>query len=231
MYKGKGTFTMLRIQYYDIHKQFRQRLILKQANFSLQTGTSTLLTGKNGTGKSTLLRILAGLEKPQMFNADIGSGLLKWRTYRKLVSHNLMYLHQQPYLFDKDVFYNLDYALDRTLHQSERKKKVQHALEWSGLKHLASTHAKSVSGGEAQQIALVRAWLHKPKIMLLDEPTANMDSNARARTITLLKQLREKGVGLVISSHDPNFFINEVDQHIHLENNELHIISACKQNH
>ncbi len=190
-------------RFIDVRKSFGRRPLLRGADIELVAGRCALLVGRNGSGKSTLLRIMASLEPPDRASVDFGGGPLPWRRCRGYLQRHILYLHQQPYLFDGDVRYNLGYALKGG---RDKRALVDAALRWGGLEALAGAPARSLSGGERQRLALARAWLRRPAVMLLDEPTANMDGEARHATLELLRALREEGYALLIASHDQHHF-------------------------
>jgi len=203
---------MSKIKFLDIYKSFGHRQILTGVKLNLCAGQCSLLTGANGVGKSTLLRICAGLEKPDQGKMDIGLGRQIWEQQRHSLHTNTVYLHQQPYMFDGNVLRNLAYALPSGLSKLERKQRIEEALHWAKLEAVASNPAKTLSGGERQRIAIARAWLREPTIMLLDEPTANMDQDARQRTLQLLHSLKEQGIALLVASHEPAHFYTLADE-------------------
>ncbi|MBJ6610536.1 MAG: ABC transporter ATP-binding protein [Candidatus Thiothrix moscowensis] len=217
---------MNELHFRNIHLRYQQRHILDGLELSLCQAHCTLLTGDNGAGKTTLLRILAGFDKPEQFQVDTGFGLLNWKQYRKTLQPSVLYLHQQPYMFEGSVRDNLDYALPRQLDKAVRQARIQQALQWAVLERIADTPAKTLSGGEYQRVALARAWLRQPRILLLDEPTANMDKDARLRTIQLLRQLRDDGMALLVASHDPDYFSSLVNEHLHLQAGKLQAVTA-----
>ncbi|MES9941352.1 MAG: ABC transporter ATP-binding protein [Candidatus Thiodiazotropha sp. 6PLUC2] len=204
-----------------LKKHFAKRQVLHEISFSLESGHTHLLSGDNGAGKSTLLRILAGLEKPDTIQLDLGRGVRCWRSIKKELQHHTLYLHQHPYMFDGTVNYNLNYAISEKLTKQERKQQIDEALEWADLKDLANSPAKSLSGGEKQRVSLARAWLKKPAILLLDEPTANLDHESRQRTLSLLEALKNSGSAMLLASHDPMHFPSLIDQHLHLDQGKL----------
>ncbi|WP_020396949.1 ABC transporter ATP-binding protein [Thiolinea disciformis] len=212
---------MTKLQFQGISKYFQDRHLLQEISLPVWQGHCTLLTGANGAGKTTLLRILAGFERPDTFEVQTSLGLLNWRQYKKTLSSRVLYLHQQPYMFEGSVWANLDYALPRHLSKLERAERIEEALTWAVLEALANAKAKNLSGGEYQRVALARAWLRKPQILLLDEPTSNMDQEARLRTVHLLGQLRSEGMALVVASHDPDYFSSLVTDHLHLNQGQL----------
>jgi tungstate transport system ATP-binding protein len=217
------------LKVHSITKQYAKRQVLHDITFSLQTGQIHLLSGDNGAGKTTLLRILAGLEKPDTLQLDLGHGPLNWRRSRRALQQHTLYLHQHPYMFDGTVHYNLNYAICDRPGRNERKRRIELALEWADLKHLATSCAKSLSGGEKQRVSLARAWLKKPSILLLDEPTANLDHESRYRTLDLLKAFKNAGTTMMLATHDPMHFPSLIDQHLRLDQGRLIYISEQRE--
>mgnify|MGYP001820128127 FL=1 len=124
-------------------------------------------------------------------------------------------------MFDGSVRFNLAYALNRQLTRQQRKAHIEQALAWAGLESHAQESAKNLSGGERQRVALTRAWLRRPDVLLLDEPTANLDQESRRRTLALLDSLRSEGIALLIASHDQTHFSSLIDSHILLQEGGL----------
>lgn len=202
---------MAELHFTNICKHFGKRHILRGTDVSLGNGECKLLTGPNGAGKSTLLRIIAGLEKPDRCNVDIGFGQKFWKHYRHTLINNIVYLHQQPYMFDGNVIQNLEYPLPRKIGHKEKRDRINEALEWAGLEAICENHAKTLSGGEQQRVALARAWLRRPRVILLDEPTANLDEESRKRTVLLLDNLKSEDISILIASHDLEHLFPVVD--------------------
>lgn len=199
------------LSFTELQKHFGKRVILQNVDLHLHSGKCIQLSGANGAGKSTLLRIMAGLEKPEHGLVNLGLGPIKWRRSRSALQSRVLYLHQQPYMFDGSVRYNLGYSLAKST-ASFRRARVQQALDWAELTHLAEEPANYLSGGEKQRVALARAWLREPGVLLLDEPTANLDTASRDNTIRLLQTLKDEGIALVITSHEADHFNNLYDQ-------------------
>lgn len=190
------------IHFEQMTKSFKGRVVLRDLSIDLRAGQCHLLLGDNGAGKSTLLRILAGLLKPDHAVVEMAAGRAGWPKQRNALRSEVMYLHQAPYLFDGSVRKNLRYALPKHLSYDEQQAQLQSVMAWGGLQTLADNPAKQLSGGEKQRLALARARLRQPNIMLLDEPTANLDYKAREQTVDLLQSLKLSGVCLLIACHD-----------------------------
>jgi len=195
----------------------RCKQILKGVDIDLKKAECILLSGKNGSGKSTLLRVMSGLIKPDSANILINQQAYSDRQVSKLIRQHVMYLYQEPYMFDGSVIRNLSYAL----HKRNNKETLQQALQWFELEHRKDTEAKCLSGGEKQRLALAQAWLKKPSILLLDEPTANMDKHAKQRIGKLLSEFKKSGTTLLIASHDLDHLLHIMDRRLILENGKL----------
>jgi len=209
------------LSFSGITKSFSGTKLLDKVAITLQGGKVLLLTGQNGTGKTTLLRILAGLEKPDSGYANFGSTDENWTHIRKRLLENVMYLHQRPYMFEGSVSYNLSLALPVSMKIIEKKQKIRQALNWGLLTHHASADAKTLSGGQQQRVALARAWLRQAPVFLLDEPITNMDLQSSTRTIKLLQQLKRENTAMLICSHNHQIFDGLIDQHFELVNSKL----------
>ncbi|HHH44972.1 MAG TPA: molybdenum cofactor guanylyltransferase [Gammaproteobacteria bacterium] len=185
--------------------------------FDIPEGACIILSGQNGAGKTTLLKILAGLEAPDNAEITFDGQRRTWKAARTRLRREVVYLHQQPYMFDHSVADNVAYGLSRqALPKTHIKERVARALAWSGLSHLAQRNARELSGGEQQRVALTRARVLSPRLLLLDEPLANMDISAREQTIQLIRRLKEDGTSTIITSHEPHISRLLGDQHRHL---------------
>ncbi|HRF11895.1 MAG: ABC transporter ATP-binding protein [Candidatus Accumulibacter phosphatis] len=184
-------------------KSFAARRLFSIDTLTLQTGESYVLTGENGSGKSTLLRILAGIEVPDSGLGHYQDRCFNWQPYPDWLRREVIYVHQQPYLFHTSVADNIAYGLRvRGVEANQRQRLVAAAIAWARLTHLLATPPQKLSGGERQRVALARAWVLKPKVLLLDEPTANLDAESRRQTIDLLRGFCAARTTAVIACHD-----------------------------
>ena len=219
------------IEFADISKSFAKAKVLDNVNLTLKGGRIYHLSGENGAGKTTLLRILAGLLPADTGSVNIGFRPESLNRIRTQLLLNLMYLHQTPYMFAGSVQRNLsivsDFSKDKKTNGNNindkytKSERIDQALEWAKLSKYKFAHAKTLSGGQQQRIALARAWLKRPPFLLLDEPIANMDTSSAHRTVLLLKELRDSGIGMIISSHNMQIFNEHIDQHLILKDGKL----------
>lgn len=210
------------IKFNNVQLSLAGKQILNIDELNVMAHQCTLITGRNGSGKTTLFKIMSGLLKPD--NASIHyQGLnLNWKQAKPYIQKDIIYLHQQPYLFDASVADNIAYGLlraDET--KASAHKKVMQALDWADLSHLAHRSAKQLSGGEKQRVALTRARILSPRLLLLDEPTASMDTDAKQQTGILLQRLKSEGVTIMISSHETHTVTHIADRCLHIKNGDI----------
>lgn len=179
---------------------------VRRCSFVIREGDLICITGPNGAGKSTLMEVLAFLSPPS-------DGELWFRGRRVQHAGKVMdqqsvkqvtLMLQHPYMFHGSVRSNLDMPLKaRGIGTLERDGRISDALKQLNLDHLADRPAKSLSGGERQRVALARAACLNTPVLLLDEPTANVDEEHLRVIESLIRRLRtEKGVTIVMASHD-----------------------------
>lgn len=209
------------LSYHGISLSFADRSILQDLDLQLHGGRCILLCGANGVGKSTLLRVVAGLQPPRQARITSNRGETNWRHSRKSLLKQVVYLHQSPYMFEGSVERNLACALPWNMRRSERRARIESALQWALLGDIRNNPAKQLSGGERQRVALARAWLRRPRALLLDEPTSNLDRASRDRTEALLLRLKDEGMALLIASHDPEHFQRLADEILLLRDGQL----------
>ena len=193
---------LLRVE--GLRKQFGERVLFDHATLELYAGHGYVLSGANGAGKTTLLRILAGLEGAQdgrlIFRGVSATPAAVPEPWRR----EIVYVHQQPYLFHTSTEKNLEYGLlQRGVAAGERRARVDEALHWAGLADKRDVPPHKLSGGEAQRAALARAKLLNPALLLLDEPTANLDGESRKQVLDLVTALCIDDHTVLIASHDP----------------------------
>ncbi len=186
------------------------REVLKDVNLTLGSGSILVLLGPNGAGKTTLLKSIAGLTRPYqgrividgevVFNALNGNVVVNIPPWVRGVG----YVPQGNYLFPHmSVFDNVAFGLKRLkLSGDELRRRVKEVSEMLGIEGILGRRAAELSGGEAQRVALARALAIEPKLMLLDEPFANIDPPSRDRIrFELMSLLKKLKVTAVIATH------------------------------
>jgi tungstate transport system ATP-binding protein len=186
-----------------LKKRHGERLLFDIGELTLDAASAYVLTGANGVGKSTLLRVLAGLETAQVDSAVFEGKPVALHPYPPLLRRAIVYVHQHPIMFSTSVAQNIGYGLTARGEAKARVAQVvQEAMDWAGVAYLADTDPARLSGGEKQRVALARARVLQPRLLLLDEPTANLDGAAREQVIALIPTLMEQGTTVVMACHD-----------------------------
>jgi len=212
------------LQMTHIQKTYRTELVethaLRDMTVSVTAGEFVAVTGSSGSGKTTFLNIAGLLESFQqgtyLLDGEDVSALSDddRSTYR---NQKIGFIFQSFNLIpDLDLFENVDVPLRyRRLPASERKQRIEHALETVGLasrmKHLPS----QLSGGQQQRVAIARALAGDPKILLADEPTGNLDTTMAYQVMDLLEQIHADGTTIVMVTHDPDL-ANRAERNIQL---------------
>jgi tungstate transport system ATP-binding protein len=205
-----------------LRKRFGERLLFDIDTLAIQQASAYVLTGLNGTGKSTLLRILAGLEKADMAEASYHGAPVALTPYPRALRESVIYVHQHPVMFSCSVADNIAYGLTvRKLPKAEIARRVDAAMAWAGVDHLRGSNPLTLSGGEKQRVALARARVLEPKLLLLDEPTANLDGPAREQVIALIPTLVRSGGSVIIACHDRDLIALPGVQRLKLKDGRL----------
>lgn len=201
-----------------LRKSFGARRLLDIERLEIEPGGAYLVTGANGSGKTTLLRILAGLEPAASDSFEYRGERRVLAQYPEALRRAIVYVHQQPYLFQTSLRHNIEYGLRcRRVPAAERARRVAAAITWAGLGARIGTPPARLSGGEKQRAALARARVLDPELLLLDEPTASLDREGRAQTLALLAQLREERRSVLVACHDQEVIALEGFRRLHLE--------------
>ena len=187
------------IAVHGLTKRFSGRTVVDRVDLTVQPGRICGFLGPNGSGKTTTLRMICGLLIP-----DEGEGKvlgLDLRTQRRAIKHQIGYMTQKFGLFsDLSIAENLEF-IARVYGLDNRKARVDAALERLGLASRATQLAGKLSGGWKQRLALAASVLHEPKILLLDEPTAGVDPQARREFWDQIHALALDGMTVLVSTH------------------------------
>lgn len=219
---------------HHLRKRYGGRELFDIEQLVIQEASAYVLTGLNGAGKSTLLRILAGLEPAEVASAEFLGNAVTFTPYARALREAIVYVHQHPVMFSTSVAANIGYGLvARGLPKPEIAQRVEEAMEWAGVTHLRDSKPLTLSGGEKQRIALARAKVLQPKLLLLDEPTANLDGAAREQVIALIPSLTRAGSSVVMACHDRDLIsmpgvqrLKLRDGRLQARQNRAHVVSA-----
>jgi tungstate transport system ATP-binding protein len=185
-------------------------------------GELVVLTGDNGSGKTTFLKVLAGLERADRFAMRYDGVEATHVAYPEALRREIVYVHQHPYLFNTSIADNIRYGLRlRTLAAVERERRVRDAIEWAGVGHLLDVAPRKLSGGEKQRVALARAKVLEPRVLLVDEPTASLDAQARIQVIELLRKTATGENCVVVACHDRELMELAGARRWHLEGGQI----------
>ncbi|MBY0370638.1 LPS export ABC transporter ATP-binding protein [bacterium] len=188
----------------ELVKSFKGRTVVQGVSLELQAGRAVGLLGPNGAGKTTTFYMMVGLIQP-----DSGSVLLDGHDIGQLPIYErarlgLGYLPQDASIFRKlSVEDNIFVVLDNLkISRKEKRARVERALSDLGIARLAKQRSLTLSGGERRRLEIARALALQPKFLLLDEPYAGIDPLAVQEIQQIIKTLRERGIGIVITDHN-----------------------------
>jgi cell division transport system ATP-binding protein len=183
--------------------------VLSEINFSISEGSFVYLIGRTGSGKSSLLKTLYGDLKLQQGEGSIAGFDLSKLKDRKIpdLRRKIGVVFQDFQLLpDRSIERNLDFVLRGTgwKNTQERNDKIDVVLDLVGLKDRRKQFPNTLSGGEQQRIAIARALLNDPDIILADEPTGNLDPITSLEVMELLRNINQKGTTILMATHDYN---------------------------
>lgn len=199
---------------------------LNSISLSITEGEFTAFAGSSGSGKTTLLNLVGGLDLPtegQILLQGQNLGTLSSRMLADLRRHKMGFIFQTFNLLPVlTALENVEYPLLRIgLNSRELKQRSVEVLDRVGLRKIMHHRPNQMSGGQRQRVAIARAMVHRPKIILADEPTANLDKKTAVDIISLMSSLnKESGVTFLFSTHDP-MIMEAATRVIHISDGNL----------
>ncbi len=195
------------IKFEEVNKRYPGGFeALSQINFSLEKGEMLFLTGHSGAGKSTLLKLIAMLETPSSGQITVNGIRLNQLKKQNIAAYrsNLGITFQSPHLLNgRTIFDNVALPLQiQGMTPLMISKRVHAALDMVGLLSKEKMLPLQLSAGEQQRVGLARAVVHKPALLLADEPTGNLDPNLSTEIMKLFEQFNQVGVNIIIATHD-----------------------------
>ena len=198
---------------------------LSNVSFAIGQGEQVYVTGHSGAGKSTLLKLMAAIERPTS-----GTVLINNQNVSKLKESTLPYIRRKfclvfqdhKLLYDRNCYHNVALPLAiNGITGHEAGKRIRAALDKVGLLDKEKAMPITLSGGEQQRLAIARAVVSRPSILIADEPTGNLDRNYATDIITLFKAFQQVGVTVIIATHDALGQANFDNKVLHLNQGKL----------
>ena len=192
----------------NVHKSFGSVEVLRGIDLKIDSGERVALMGPSGSGKSTLLNCICGIE-----TVDEGEICMDGEDLAKLSSRDLERLRREKvgYVFQSfhllptlNSFENVEFSAQLAgMNKNDREERVSELLKLVGMEHRLNHLPDTLSGGERQRVAIARALIHRPKLVLADEPTGSLDTETGAQVLDLLKSLSDElNVSLLLVTHD-----------------------------
>ena len=219
------------IQFKNVTKEYSPNLFkeakvaLQSVSFEIKKGEFVTFCGRSGAGKTTILKLISCEEKPTsgtvLFDDTDTKDVKKSEAY--LIRQKIGFIFQDYKLLSyKTVYENVAYALEAfDFNEKLLRDEVMQVLELVGLENRANCLPKELSGGEKQRVSIARALIHRPEIILADEPTGNLDPYHTRDIVKILLKINESGATVILSTHDREI-VNALEKRvITLENGRI----------
>ncbi|MBC7370978.1 MAG: LPS export ABC transporter ATP-binding protein [Bdellovibrionaceae bacterium] len=192
------------LQIKDISKAYKKRQVVDAVSFSVESGQVVGLLGPNGAGKTTSFYMVVGLVQPDSGDIELDDQKITNQPMYKRSRVGLSYLAQEPSIFRKlTVTDNIIVALEAHGYSGpKRSEKLEALLNDFRITHIRDSYGYSLSGGERRRVEIARALAGAPKFLLLDEPFAGIDPIAVADIQNIIRDLKAKGIGVLITDHN-----------------------------
>lgn len=209
----------------SVTKRFAKRTVLHEIDLEIKPGEFVSVVGPSGAGKTTLIKLILGIERPSegaIFVHDTDMRELAGESLQQYRRNIGTVFQDYKLLPGKTVFENVAFPLEACdFRLPEILARVPEALSAVGVHHLQDQFPHELSGGEAQRVALARALVHRPKLILADEPTGNLDSENAKQVIKELLKINMNGVAVLLTTHNRPLVDLIGQKVVHLDNGRL----------
>ena len=197
----------------NLQKFYKSKLAVKNATFSVKSGEVIGLLGPNGAGKTTTFYMVVGLIKADAGNIYLNSENITHYSMHDRAKFGLSYLPQETSIFRGMTVEDNIYAILELFEKdkTKRKEKLDKILEEFSITHIRKSMATTLSGGERRRVEIARAIVSNPSFILLDEPFAGIDPLVVSDIMKVIKQLKNKGIGVLITDHNVRETLSIVD--------------------
>ena len=191
----------------NLHKSYGKNKVLNGINFELHEGERVVVLGPSGSGKSTFLRCINRIEEPTSGEIYFDGTLVTDKNVRKIRRNVGMVFQHFNLINNLTVMENMTLAPVKLklMKRDAAEKRAKELLRHIGLLNKASAYPSSLSGGQKQRVAIVRAMMLSPEVLLFDEPTSALDPESIGDVLSLIRELAERGMTIMIVTHEMSF--------------------------
>ena len=220
MGSGQGSLTF---ESQGLEKSYRGRCVVKDVSLAVQSGEIVGLLGPNGAGKTTVFDVMVGLTMPDRGDVLLGGELITLLPMYQRARRGIGYLPQESSVFRRmTVEQNLVAILElMDLSKDQREERMETALKDLGLDHVRRSKAFTLSGGERRRVEIARALVTRPHFLMLDEPFAGIDPIAVGDIQAIIRGLKGRGIGILITDHNVQQTLSITDRAYIINNGEI----------
>lgn len=208
-----------------ISKTFKKRKVVSNVSFNIQSGQVVGLLGPNGAGKTTSFYMVVGIVKPDSGDILLDGESIGLEPMYRRARVGLSYLAQEPSIFRKlTVAENIEVALEaHGYSEARQQERLEELLNDFRIQHIRDSQGFALSGGERRRVEIARALAGSPKFILLDEPFAGIDPIAVADIQGIIKDLKARGIGILITDHNVRETLGICDQAYILKEGQIQV--------
>ena len=217
---GTGSLTF---ESQGLGKSYRGRCVVNGVSLAVQSGEIVGLLGPNGAGKTTVFDVMVGLTMPDRGDVLLGGELITHLPMYQRARRGIGYLPQESSVFRRmTVEQNMTAILElMDLSKDQREERMEIAIKDLGLNHVRRSKAFTLSGGERRRVEIARALVARPHFLMLDEPFAGIDPIAVSDIQTIIRGLRGRGIGILITDHNVQQTLSITDRAYIINNGEI----------